>query len=821
MLHVVSIRSAQRAGTASKVVGGGFLIDRSHVLTAWHVWTDASANGCQPMAGILPGHGVALPLTLVDKDAQRDAAIARVVDWEADVDFTPPVLADRYATLDRRPVEVHAITPTSGEIMRAGNYSVSSYDNETQEFELTPEVAQGNSGGALVHDGRVVGLVCRRAAHQPIARAIGMHVLLPWVRRVLGALPVQPPPEVQPPEDTIGPVSPPGIRGLSRRLGSIHLHVDGAQARSFVEDLVERHNARQRLSELAYVVASQPGPQRRQAPRIYDLHNPGRNGQDELDFFSTSQLHPGPGLPTRAERRALALEVLDQLCRIDPMGEDASGVVLELERVVGTVDDNGNVSLAQELSLRGSPLTLDNEQAMRLFAPFNRQRGGMQSQSAYELHFSLDIDRLPDDKRPPVALEDLVAMSAQAAMTLGGWFLFHDQERWAYRSNEFVAGITEQSLRTRWTNLRAALAADTRPRLQSARLRLLAEEALAVWRTPLALEKESLRTLDSLAAWERDFVGLEEFWVLLPNFLGDQNEEVRKAMLSNFDRDVRYTYFLRSNADARRWLDFRDSLSQEHEKADSLLSAYVLDFRPGSAWADLTAFVANPGRPLSEGYALRVDESTNRALYGDRLSDERLKTVVDAHARALGNDQIVSWRLVQGASAELEITGVCASLLHEPDEAMFERLDGHLALLASQFDGSVEVYGSRSITAVFEGSRAGFALAQQFAAAVLQRGAAWLAGSGQTVLRVGLHWGRARVVHRAIGPMWTGAAIRHSRRVLDQAPERCGAFASRDRAGWPPFEPRVTLQPVGDTVVELSLPSLMPPAAAGHPQNAC
>ena len=805
-LNIVSLRSGTSAAESS-FVGSGFLVDAHHLLTAKHVWLAASNNAASVFIGALPDCDGALAAELVQMHPSRDAAILRVIDWQTPDGVPAPTLAEAYEPLNGRGVELHAMTPTHGMVMVAPNYSISSYDNAFEEYEMTPEVARGNSGGAIVHADRVVGLISSRAENEPIARALAMHSLMAWMSSVIpgiaGAAPSRAGTSTA--DDLPLPAmdSERGVAGLSHRLGSIHLHVDGARARDFVQDLVSRHQRAGQDAELAWVVDACAGPQRGELEPIYKLHNPGQQGMDELDYFSTTQLHAGPDLPTQAQRRAIAMDVHKTLCALDGLSDSAANVVIELERVVGVVDELGQVALADQLAMRGSSASLDAMAALRLFAPFNTRKVRPPGTASYELHFSLDLPR--SGARPPVALEDLCEITRRAGVELGGWFLFRDDQRWAWRSNGFVPSVSEMALQSRWRRLRTQLDADGNAALHGARLRLLAEETLTVWRTPLLLAADGLRTVSAMADWEQNIPDLQEFWVLLPNFLGDQNEDVRVAMLSNLNRGVHYVYFLRSNADARRWLDFRAEMLKENDAAQRLMTAYVVAFTAPGPWDQLAAFVANPRQANAEGFELRIDAATNQVLYGDTLQAARIAAIVDAHSRAMGGDAITAWQLVQDSQIDETIMAVCANLLHEPSDELFARLDGQLALIASQCGGSVEVYGNRSITLVFRGNRAVLGRAVQFMSRALDECLPLMGGDEPIVLRLGLVCGAARLTTRACGMLWAGPAVRSCRRLLDLAPQRSGAFAGADASGnLPPFDASVRLAALDGGVHEIT-----------------
>lgn len=65
-----------------------------------------------------------------------------------------------------------------------------------------------------------------------------------------------------------------------------------------------------------------------------------------------------------------------------------------------------------------------------------------------ELHHGFDIKKNPDETIPPIKLEELVEKSKQAGLNNGGWFIFKNDQNWAYRSNEFSSQTPEQCKKT-------------------------------------------------------------------------------------------------------------------------------------------------------------------------------------------------------------------------------------------------------------------------------------------------------------------------------------------------------------------------------------
>lgn len=808
-MNVVSIKGRAADSETRRFCGSGFLVGPSHVLTALHVWREATRFGPKVWVGMLPDVEEPLEIeSVVENPGGLDACVMRVGAWEAPSQVVFPTLLEAYRPLTRQAVELRAVTPVMPRVTPVP-LTVTAFDQSTFEYEVAESVASGNSGGAVLHDNVVIGLMTRRVENQPIARFLSLHVLVKWIRAVVEGRPMPPPlPELDQIEI---PPSPEGRTGLCHRVGSIHLHVDGAQARTFIEGLVARHQEAGLDAELAWVVRAAQAPQREEnAMRgVYSLHDPGA-----LDFFSTTHFHSGDTLPNQAQRRQQALAAHDILCELHSQGGAAAGAVVELERVVGIVDVAGAPTMASELEMRGSNASLETQPAMQLFVAFDKVD---QKLAKYELHFSVDIPKTPETaQRPPVALEDLRALALAAHVEQGGWFLFHDEHRWAYRSNAFVPTVSARALSLRWERFRRQLNDSGNDALRDASLRLVAEEALAVWRAPLTL-RPGYRPVHDLIGWEAGIPGLREFWVVLPNFLGDQSDEMGQAMERNLQRGVRYTYFLSSHADAKRWLNFRGELTSRGVKgAQRLMTAFVVQFAPDGPLANFAAFIANPYQETAEGYELTVDDSTNRVLYGMTMEPGRIAEVTQALSSSTSTNALTYWRLVQPTGPKTTVTAVCVKLIDAPEEheldGLIDDLDSHLAVLASQHGGAVAIYGARSITVVFVGNRAELGLALAFARKVLELAEHGDIESLDGPLRIGMAHGEAQQTARASGRVWNGPAVRACHHVLGKVGPRTGIFvAPMDPGGLPPFDPSTAqLLPLDNGVFELVRPSAEP-----------
>lgn len=565
-----------------------------------------------------------------------------------------------------------------------------------------------------------------------------------------------------------------GVSGLSHKIDSIHIHVDGAHARELIQDFAICQNNMNRITEISSIERFISGPQRNELSTTYKLHTPGKSEKEELDYFSTTQLYLGSANLNKEICSQITQIANDLLCDLDQKSEETEGVVVELERVVGVVSSEGVPEISEALYLPSNIREFLLEGM--LFAPFNKLNNSEPARAAaYEFHFSIDIPK--KNQYRPIDLNYLIKLSNEIGLNIGGWFMFADKNRWAYRSNSFESEVSKEILENRWATLRSRLLEDNLVQLREARLRLLAEEVLAVWKIPVKLQQDNVITLHKLAFWEKNISELEEFWVILPNFLGDKHNRIAAAMLSNFKREARYVYFLRSNADAKRWLDFKKALVEREPNAEHLMAAYVVGFSDLKEWRNVAAFIANPGRPTAEGVRLQLDPYSNQVVYGYKMPGNRVQAIVQGLSPILTGGAISHWHKVEPAPPPTLVVAVCINLVTAPSEEMFEILDGELASIASTLGGEIASYGSKSITAVFNGTWIGIERAYNFSTLVLN--VTNSLGLQRNIVRAGIDFSEARQVPRACGTLWTGTAISGCRAVLYDAAMQQGIYATK------------------------------------------
>jgi hypothetical protein len=210
---------------------------------------------------------------------------------------------------------------------------------------------------------------------------------------------------------------------------------------------------------------------------------------------------------------------------------------------------------------------------------------------------------------------------------------------------------------------------------------VLVEQSLGVWKTSLR-RFIAFKTAHELGEWERGFRDLKEFWVVAPNFLGDKDQNVHQAMISNLQRGVKYTYFLSSYADYLRLRSLARSLEQSvrfvnvYDLIKTVLLVTDLDHREDAKKVlEKQYFIANPHRNDREGYELKRSE-TEEVHVGVRIDDDCIKGIVDKFSLLINRESMVQWvRLpLDFRNKEEEAAVLCTALEANPKQ--LESLNG-------------------------------------------------------------------------------------------------------------------------------------------------
>jgi hypothetical protein len=323
--------------------------------------------------------------------------------------------------------------------------------------------------------------------------------------------------------------------GELRKLGTYHVHIDGDD-QAHIESL---------MGELGQEFPSKvnritgkpvPGPQRDDPDfdETYRYHTPGSLENEDFSVFSTTML----GASSK-----LRPEAIDTLKHIITVVTRKTGPIVELERVVATIDEEGAWTEVELIPDPPDLWKLSDECDYPRLSTF-----------PIEIHHAIDIPK--KGLLPPLSpTEDI-----PKGPNIGGWFLFEKKDVWAYRSNQFADWSDyEHYAKDGDARLRKFLV-ELHERGVEATLRTLVEQVLGIWRREDELRRKDFKSVPDLARWE---MACPEFWVIAANFLGDKSPDVKNAMVQNLKRKVTYTYFVRSYADVFRLNMLRNELENE------------------------------------------------------------------------------------------------------------------------------------------------------------------------------------------------------------------------------------------------------------------
>lgn len=164
-------------------------------------------------------------------------------------------------------------------------------------------------------------------------------------------------------------------------------------------------------------------------------------------------------------------------------------------------------------------------------------------------------------------------------------------------------------------------------------------------------------TVDEIADWEKDYQNLREFWVILPQFLGELPRYFR-AMVDNLQNDrARYFYFLKESTDIRRLKALARQLEEEVSFPISNQIEWVqVDIAAGGELAKALGklmhltnyFIANPYGPGAEGFLLYW--SGSRVVGGYPLTPGQISRVVNVFDVIRRLPEVESARVEQGPS---------------------------------------------------------------------------------------------------------------------------------------------------------------------------
>src|SRR5436305_1680991 len=79
------------------------------------------------------------------------------------------------------------------------------------------------------------------------------------------------------------------LSGHFRRIGTIHVHIDGGTHSEVVSHLLQEAETKGLSGKINTISRAMAGNQRGEFPDVYDSHTPG-TGREEFEYFSTIRL---------------------------------------------------------------------------------------------------------------------------------------------------------------------------------------------------------------------------------------------------------------------------------------------------------------------------------------------------------------------------------------------------------------------------------------------------------------------------------------------------------------------------------------------------
>lgn len=162
---------------ASRFLCSGVHVAPGHILTVAHAFEDLAPDG-QTFVCQLPGQHGAKAATLLARHTTLDAAIFKLTKPIGDLRLPLP---DAIGAQEGRRPWFHAIDPDTHDVVSLDHGCIGDYDGQHCEYVIAPQTAHGYSGGLLAVGEQPIGLLNCRIENEPIARAIALAQLRPWV----------------------------------------------------------------------------------------------------------------------------------------------------------------------------------------------------------------------------------------------------------------------------------------------------------------------------------------------------------------------------------------------------------------------------------------------------------------------------------------------------------------------------------------------------------------------------------------------------------------------------------------------------------------
>ncbi|MBV9217199.1 MAG: helix-turn-helix transcriptional regulator [Acidobacteria bacterium] len=218
-----------------------------------------------------------------------------------------------------------------------------------------------------------------------------------------------------------------------------------------------------------------------------------------------------------------------------------------------------------------------------------------------------------------------------------------------YQQNDVEIDNQDRSILETWE---AAAFKDWTPALASDRAgeNVSVDEVAAGMRSMAEFVRENdVRDIDSLAQWQKEFPGLEVFWVIAPNFVDSSHPQLRETVLNNIRKGVHYYYFIKKG-DAEKGEAFYQLLNRlalESRRDNDIalkqedLEKYIhyVEFPKeivGLIPSDVV--IANPHSDAPVGF--RSIRSAGKPKFGVAIDENDLSRIIDRYSSYFGIENV-------------------------------------------------------------------------------------------------------------------------------------------------------------------------------------
>ena len=149
----------------------------------------------------------------------------------------------------------------------------------------------------------------------------------------------------------------------------------------------------------------------------------------------------------------------------------------------------------------------------------------------------------------------------------------------------------------------------------------------------------SILDVEGNSEWQKNFPNLEQFWVIVPNFVELTDTKVRKAVVSNLKRGVKYFYFVAAEDTesplGRLWV-LKQTLPQlDPNITEKMISEQIVEVtldKHALIWLPVDLVIANPHKP-SEAAGFVIIRKRGSPVFSIKMERSDLGRVIDELGR--------------------------------------------------------------------------------------------------------------------------------------------------------------------------------------------